>query len=64
MGEPIQRVSGSLQYFIVSEVKLSLSLLKCIIVSPISAVSCQVLISHKDLYIVLCGQERVCIHVS
>ena len=30
MGEPIQRLSGSLRYFIVSEVQLSLSLLKCI----------------------------------
>lgn len=41
MGEPIQHVSGSSRYFIVSEVQLSMSLQKCIIFSPISAIFCQ-----------------------
>ena len=60
MGEPIQRVSGSLRYFIVSEVQLSLSLLKCI--NNFFPNFCSFLsgnnISHKDPYIVLFGQER------
>ena len=60
MGEPIQRVSGSLRYFIVSEVQLSLSLVKCI--NNFFPNFCSFLagnnISHKDPYIVLFGQER------